>query len=136
MSAFRSKLLGLVLAVQFAAAAVVLPTLHQAFHRNDHDHAGGGIHAHADLADDHDDADDDGPEATIEAPHGHHHGLDPDHGEASLFHFGAALGDGAPSATVLAHGPLLCAVTPDLAVGRALRDRFLSPSAARAPPTA
>lgn len=137
MSALRSKLPGLLLAVHFAVATVVVPTLHQAFHRNDHDHGGGGIHFHADLDDDDhdDDDDDDGPDPTIEAPHGHrHHELDPKHGEASLFHFGVALSDGTPALTVLTAGPLVSGVALDLLVERSLEDRFRSPSAARAPP--
>jgi hypothetical protein len=86
---------GALAATLFFAASTLAPGLHLAFHDDHHDHEGGGIHVH-----DHDDVDDDDDDVPAGSPaleHRHPRHGDHEHGEGSLFHFGAALGDGAPA---------------------------------------
>jgi len=93
---------GAFLAVLFFGGSTLLPGLHVAFHDNHHSHEGGGIHRH----DDGDDDDDDAPSPWGAADYGHSHRPGHDHGDGSLAHFAAALGDGVePAASLADLGP-------------------------------
>src|SRR5437868_10875333 len=92
---------GFVAAFLFFLGSTVVPTLHQSFHDAHHDHEGGGLHVH-DTGENDDDDDADLPVDGPAVDHHHPHGGDHRHGDGSLFHFGAALGDGGALAQHLA----------------------------------
>jgi hypothetical protein len=131
-----------VAAAVFLCGAVVLPALHQAFHRLDHTHAGGGIrfqaearppephrhaggrwHTHAPVSHDHRPAPDRDPKPA-----------ERDHGEGSLAHQAFALGEAAsvpvPQGSVQLSGVPVAALADD----QTLRPGFLRPDSARGPP--
>ena len=133
------RLRGALAVALFFVGSTLLPALHLAFHDNHHDHEGGGIHVHDhDDGDPDDDDDDDGPTSGAildhRHPHGHEHG-DHEHGDGSLFHFGAALGDGAPADSGLIRLAWVTEPARDLRASAWCDTRPLHTPDARGPPS-